>query len=594
MHVAARLGRADARGTGSGVSRWSAARLQRRDRAARRLGGVPVRVQPAAAAAAGGPGGVDHGQQHHVSARRCSSGFATRRRAARWEDHLHAVLREHGIPSLLPSGDCCRPQEALHRHGIHLAALSVRAVVTPGRASPDDRSRGRVAYGARRRRAAAAAAAGAHRRAGCGHVRRIVAISCDRCRCCRCSSPPGRPGEVVGAALGPGDASEPRVLTTTRPAAFGQAAAAGRSRRRHWRGPGRPDGRVSPDEGRACGPPCSRRTPMVGGISRTARYKSYRFDLGGHRFFTKMPHVQAMWDELLGDKFISVPRLSRIHYQGRFFDYPLKAGNALRGLGRRQRPAHPLQLSALALPALSGRRDLRTVGHEPLRQAALRDLLQDLHREGVGHSVHRDPRRLGGAAHSGTVARERDPDRDVASAAVDRDQDADPRVPVSGARARADVGGVPRPRRAGRQPRADVALRARRIETRRRPRRGGRRRDARTVRCASTRARHLDDAAAVAGADARRRHAGRSRERRAARGLRYRDFLVVALVLDRDDLFPDNWLYIHTPGRPCRPHPESQQLERGDGARAAAARCLCFEYFCFKGDDLWDSRGRRR
>ena len=71
----------------------------------------------------------------------------------------------------------------------------------------------------------------------------------------------------------------------------------------------------------------------VGGISRTARYKRYRFDLGGHRFFTKMPHVQAMWDELLGDKFISVPRLSRIHYQGRFFDYPLKAGNALRGLG---------------------------------------------------------------------------------------------------------------------------------------------------------------------------------------------------------------------------------------------------------------------
>ena len=72
---------------------------------------------------------------------------------------------------------------------------------------------------------------------------------------------------------------------------------------------------------------------VVGGISRTARYKNYRFDLGGHRFFTKLPPVQAMWDELLGSRFISVPRLSRIHYQGRFFDYPLKPGNALRGLG---------------------------------------------------------------------------------------------------------------------------------------------------------------------------------------------------------------------------------------------------------------------
>ena len=71
----------------------------------------------------------------------------------------------------------------------------------------------------------------------------------------------------------------------------------------------------------------------VGGISQTARYKNYRFDLGGHRFFTKMPHVQALWDELLGSEFITVPRLSRIHYQGRFFDYPLKASNALRGLG---------------------------------------------------------------------------------------------------------------------------------------------------------------------------------------------------------------------------------------------------------------------
>src|SRR6266545_4383795 len=72
---------------------------------------------------------------------------------------------------------------------------------------------------------------------------------------------------------------------------------------------------------------------MVGGISRTARYKDYRFDIGGHRFFTKIEPVQALWDEILGDEFISVPRLSRIFYGGKFFDYPLKAGNALRGLG---------------------------------------------------------------------------------------------------------------------------------------------------------------------------------------------------------------------------------------------------------------------
>ena len=74
-------------------------------------------------------------------------------------------------------------------------------------------------------------------------------------------------------------------------------------------------------------------TDMVGGISQTARYKGYRFDIGGHRFFTKIAPVQALWEELLGDDFIDVPRLSRIHYGGKYFNYPLKAFNALAGLG---------------------------------------------------------------------------------------------------------------------------------------------------------------------------------------------------------------------------------------------------------------------
>ncbi|MEX0741321.1 MAG: FAD-dependent oxidoreductase, partial [Phycisphaeraceae bacterium] len=72
---------------------------------------------------------------------------------------------------------------------------------------------------------------------------------------------------------------------------------------------------------------------IVGGISRTARYKEYRFDIGGHRFFTKIPPVQALWEEILGEDFIEVPRLSRIHYDGTYFDYPLKPMNALRGVG---------------------------------------------------------------------------------------------------------------------------------------------------------------------------------------------------------------------------------------------------------------------
>ena len=72
---------------------------------------------------------------------------------------------------------------------------------------------------------------------------------------------------------------------------------------------------------------------IVGGISRTATRDGWRFDIGGHRFFTKSGEVQALWSELLGADFLRVPRLSRIHYGGRLFDYPLRAGNALRGLG---------------------------------------------------------------------------------------------------------------------------------------------------------------------------------------------------------------------------------------------------------------------
>jgi protoporphyrinogen oxidase len=71
----------------------------------------------------------------------------------------------------------------------------------------------------------------------------------------------------------------------------------------------------------------------VGGLARTANYKGFHFDMGGHRFFTKVPEVQKMWQEILPDDFLRRPRLSRIYYRGKFFNYPLKPFNALRGLG---------------------------------------------------------------------------------------------------------------------------------------------------------------------------------------------------------------------------------------------------------------------
>ncbi|WNM61122.1 NAD(P)/FAD-dependent oxidoreductase [Candidatus Nitrospira neomarina] len=72
---------------------------------------------------------------------------------------------------------------------------------------------------------------------------------------------------------------------------------------------------------------------QVGGISQTVNYRDFRFDIGGHRFFSKMPMVTELWNEILGDNFLLRPRISRIHYNQHFFDYPLKATNALAGLG---------------------------------------------------------------------------------------------------------------------------------------------------------------------------------------------------------------------------------------------------------------------
>ncbi|MEI8126223.1 MAG: NAD(P)/FAD-dependent oxidoreductase [Actinomycetota bacterium] len=73
---------------------------------------------------------------------------------------------------------------------------------------------------------------------------------------------------------------------------------------------------------------------VVGGISRTVERDGWRFDIGGHRFFTKVAAVEALWHEILpDDDFLLRPRMSRIFYDGKYYDYPLKASNALKNLG---------------------------------------------------------------------------------------------------------------------------------------------------------------------------------------------------------------------------------------------------------------------
>ena len=71
----------------------------------------------------------------------------------------------------------------------------------------------------------------------------------------------------------------------------------------------------------------------VGGISRTVKYRGYRFDIGGHRFFSKSHEVEDLWTEILGADMLQRPRSSKIYYGGQFYAYPLKPFEALSKLG---------------------------------------------------------------------------------------------------------------------------------------------------------------------------------------------------------------------------------------------------------------------
>lgn len=75
---------------------------------------------------------------------------------------------------------------------------------------------------------------------------------------------------------------------------------------------------------------------QVGGLAKTLRFKGFRFDLGGHRFYTKFPEIDLFYKSFLDKEMLKRERLSRIYYQGRFYNYPLSSINAVKNLGLRK------------------------------------------------------------------------------------------------------------------------------------------------------------------------------------------------------------------------------------------------------------------
>jgi protoporphyrinogen oxidase len=322
----------------------------------------------------------------------------------------------------------------------------------------------------------------------------------------------------------------------------------------------------------------------VGGISRTARYKEFRFDIGGHRFFTKYPPVQALWEEILAEDFIEVPRLSRIYYNGKYFDYPLKALNALQGVG-------VVQSVLIALSYLKAHLWPNPV-EENFEQWVTNRFGQRLYEvffktytEKIWGLSCREIRAewaaqriqelsLARAIMSSVPLNKRSPTIKTLIKSFHYPRLGPGQMWETCAAKIEELGGqvLMKHRVTGLQRNGDriVALNA---ET---PL-GSHRFEADHVISTlplRTLIRSMDPPP-------------EDDVKRAGEGLRYRDFLVVALILDREDVFPDNWVYVHTPGvRVGR----IQNFNNWSAAMVPVPgkTCLGMEYFCFRGDDLWD------
>ncbi|WP_440099713.1 FAD-dependent oxidoreductase [Streptosporangium sp. H16] len=413
---------------------------------------------------------------------------------------------------------------------------------------------------------------------------------------------------------------------------------------------------------------------VVGGISRTEERDGWRFDIGGHRFFTKVSRVEDFWNEILGEEdFLLRPRMSRIHYKGRFYDYPLKASNALLNLGvleslrcvgsyawARVRP--PADQSTFegwvaarfgrrlygiffktytekvwGVPAASIQADwaAQRIRNLSLGKAIADALTPGRNRKEVTSLIEefRYPklgpgmmweacadrvRERGSTVHLGTRVERIRRHRGRLAVTVRQDDGGTARRDDGGT-ARRDDGGTAR-RDDGGTARRDDGGTARRDDggTARRDDGGTARRDdgtgdvrsagdtgtvhpdggsatremresaTREVRGNATREVCCDDLISSMPLNALIRAFGPDvpdAVAEAAAGLRYRDFLTVALVVPERFSFPDNWVYIHSPevrlGRVQNYGSWSPYLVQ------AGRTCLGLEYFVNEGDDLW-------
>ena len=328
----------------------------------------------------------------------------------------------------------------------------------------------------------------------------------------------------------------------------------------------------------------------VGGISRTEQFEGHSFDIGGHRFFSKSAEVVALWHELLPDGFIERPRSSRIFYGNKFYRYPLSAFEALKNLGIIESTRSMLSyLFARVKPHPDPKTFHQWVANqfgERLFSIFFKTYTEKVWGMSCDEiSADWAAQRIKGLSLSTAVwgALKRSlgikSGKRVVKTLIESfhyPRRGPGMLWEAAARKFEGQGGQLLMGQSARSLRYDRAARQWTVET------AGadgqiRRFTARHVVCTAPLRETIN---AISP---------KPRSAAAASKLQYRDFVTVALILDRPATFTDNWIYIHDPSVKVGRIQNFASWSPDMVPDAATGGCLGLEYFCFDGDALWES-----
>ena len=332
----------------------------------------------------------------------------------------------------------------------------------------------------------------------------------------------------------------------------------------------------------------------VGGISRTVEYQGFRFDIGGHRFFSKSQEVEDLWTELLGDDLLHRPRSSRIYYGGKFYAYPLKAGEALRNLGIIESARCVASYAKARLFPVNNPRTFEDWVSNKFGKRLFGIFFKTYTEKVWGMScseISADwaAQRIKGLSLSTAIMAALLPKKKTA----DRSQTIKTlidtfRYPRKGPGMMWEAA-AERTRAQGGTIRMGACVTAlEKLPHDGRWRVGFRAEGDHAGDVEWIEADHVISSAPMRELAACIHPALPKTVLEAAAKLRYRDFLTVALIVRPTNRFDDNWIYIHEPGVKVG---RVQNFASWSPEMVPDANLACYglEYFCFEGDGLWSS-----